>query len=335
MRAKTRWGRATGLRLARMTLVPVAMAVSGCGEDASTNPTASATPSESETSAATRDRIGLAERLGETLELEPGQVVALERLGASWSQESPGPDDAWRQAAGIEEILTADQVAVLAGSADVRPMRRPAGRRSDPRGRIGGSGPDFAGLGLSDGQRAEIRRILQARGSELRALREEVRAGTLDRDAARAGAEAIRAETRARIDAVLTPAQAEEWTRRRVEAEARREERREQIAARTAAVRGAMAEALRLTDEQTERLAALRTAAGVGDEDRVGRAPSRAAHRAALEQILTEEQLRIVAVHRWLASAVRRGDRQGREAPRSEAGPGPRRPRTLGGFFGG
>jgi hypothetical protein len=302
-----------------MALVPIAMAVTGCGESAPTDPDAAVTGSES---AAVDGEWRLVTRLADVLHLSQEQLAALDRLTDSWHERDREPGDAWRLAAGVQAILDPDQVAELAANA-VRPMSEAAGRRggryqgeAGSRHDFAGPRPDVAGLGRTDEQHARIREILAAREPELRALREAVRAGTLDRDAARAQVEEIREETRARVEAVLTTEQKEALAARRAEAEVRREERRAELETRGAAVREARAEALRLSDEQKEQLAAARTE-----------------RRSAFEEVLSEEQLRIVAVHRWLVSTAHEGGARPAES-KDGAGRGPRPHGPHGGFFG-
>jgi len=284
-----------------MALVLIATAVAGCGESAPTAPEATVTATDA--SAALDGGAPLQTRLAAVLDLDPGQLVALEELTDSWAGRDRAPGDAWWLASEVEAILDSDQVAQLAAAADVRPMRDAARRRWGRLQGMAGPGPDLGGLGLTDEQRARIREIVEAREPDVRALHEAVRAGTLDPDAARARIEEIRAATRARVEVVLTTEQRDALAARRAEAEVRRE---------------AMAEALRLSDEQKEKLAAA----------------ARTGRHAALEAVLSEEQHRIVAVHRWLVSNGRGGGARP-AAPKDGAGRGPRPHGPHGGFFGG
>jgi Spy/CpxP family protein refolding chaperone len=85
------------------------------------------------------------------------------------------------------------------------PGDRFGGRHGD------GPGPIFEQLNLSDEQRSQIEEILKTQHEQIRAIREQVREGSLDREQAREQIHEIRQEGRAQIEAILTPEQLEQW----------------------------------------------------------------------------------------------------------------------------
>ena len=94
-----------------------------------------------------------------------------------------------------------------------------------------------------------------------------------------------------------------EMEEHRAERQAKREARRGDHEAAREAGRDAMQDALGLTEEQIAAIDALRGEwSADADESREER---RAAHEAAMEEILTDTQLEIVALHRALDSRLR------------------------------
>lgn len=158
----------------------------------------------------------------------------------------------------------------------------------------------LAQLNLSDAQKEQLREVMRSTREERRALR------GLEGEARRSSAQALRAQTRSRIDAILTPAQRAEAVRLHA---ARRSTRVDNRVAR-------MAERLNLTAAQSAQVREILTRNSNRPGERRDRA-ARRAMRSEINNVLTTEQ-------RELRRATRgeRGERgnRGRRGGRGRGG---------------
>lgn len=154
---------------------------------------------------------------------------------------------------------------------------------------LGGFG-DFADIDLSDEQRAALEAIMLEYGPQLMDLVHQLRDGLISEEQFEELAEALGEEIRDAIGEVLTDEQV-----------AAIEELRERARAAAAAERAARVDALGLTDQQLADLEALRvnlaeqaceTVVAGGSADDL-----RAAHREAVADILSSDQIEIIEVH--------------------------------------
>ena len=274
------------------------------------------------------------DELTQALGLSDEQREAIQDLVARGRDQVVEPGAAWYAAAELQAILSTDQIAELdsrqASAGDRVRMERgnrsampdQSGERSRhgarSSGRMSGGGHGYAGLELTDEQRAQIEAVVESHQAELNALREEIRGGDLTREEKRSRAQSVHEAIRAEIEPLLTQEQRDQLKEREAGMEERRAtagEHRDVARQRGEAEHAAMVDALELTDAQIEVLDALRegrpgAAARAGDESRFD---IREAHRAALAEILTDEQQEVVTVHRALvAHRFQAATREGR-----------------------
>ncbi|WP_179862327.1 Spy/CpxP family protein refolding chaperone [Longibacter salinarum] len=191
--------------------------------------------------------------------------------------------------------------------ADRRSGRGMRGQRHSPRGP--GRDADFVGPGLSDldltdEQQSQIAEIRSTYRQEMRALRDDAgRPSAETREAMRS----LRTEMRSEIRAVLTDEQVQQIEERRSERRGQREVRRaESLEARN--------EVLKLNEEQKQKLDSLRSAHQQaraemrGQRSSVDRRAHRTAGRAAIAEILDDDQEAIVTLHRALRGVMLGGD---------------------------
>ena len=192
-----------------------------------------------------------------------------------------------------------------------------------PGGFMGGHGYGFNGGGsclsgvLTDEQSAAIDALRETLRTEVDALREARRAGTLEQEAFREQLQALLDALKADIDALLTDEQRDAIEACRAERQAEREAERE---ARRAADRAAMSDALGLTaDEETAIFALLDNhKAEVQDllqqfqdqliactDFQAAITDLKAAHDESLQALLDDTQWEIVLIHRALSSRMR------------------------------
>lgn len=302
--------------------------------------------------AATLDELTAAERstlaatLSTELDLSTAQAEQINSLLAG--TDKPEPGRLWTLAAELQQTLTDEQKAVLfekveqhrarmqenrqqrfqqgdqrRGQRFNRNAQRPGMRR--PQGMRGVSS-DL----LTPEQQEQVTALREAHREQMQTLIEARQDGSLAPEAFREQAQALREQMRDAMQNLLTDEQKATLEQRRQERQTTATERRDAVAA-------ARAEALGLNGEQEAALEALnekhraerqalREQRRADNLDRDGiRAATQAlrdAHKAALAEILTEEQLEIVELHAALQSgiaAARRGSfrgRQGIDGPR-------------------
>ena len=226
-----------------------------------------------------------------------------------------------------------------------RGMRPGAGQRGMRPGMQGERVDALAQLDLTAEQEEAIAAIREDYRARFQTLRDDFRTAgpgpAADRDAFREALSALRKEMHAAVIGVLTAEQAATLEELKATTEAEREVRQADREARRAAVETARAEALNLTADQLaaldeleaardafrEEVRALREAGASAEEIRAAMEVHGQAHRAAVEQILTQEQLEITGIHRLLT--LRMATR------RAQAGPGFGGPGLGGPGFGG
>jgi Spy/CpxP family protein refolding chaperone len=332
----------------RAVLVLAGMAVVGLvacgGEDAPTEPVGGSVVNEALLADA---ELGSAiDELTQDIGLSDDQRAPIQELVANGRDRAGEPGAAWYAAAELQGILTSEQIAELdsrmANTRDRIGMKH--GERSEMRARDGGHARDgagsfgrmsggahgYAGLELTEEQRTQIRAVLESHQAELDALREELRSGDLSREEMRSRAESVHEAIRAKIEPLLTQEQRDQLQERESRFEEHRVasgEHRETALERREAQHAAMVDALELTDAQIEVLDALGAgrsggSARAGDESR---SEIHEAHRAAMAEVLTEEQQEIVTLHRALAThrfqaAAHEGRRRGHGEHRTHPG---------------
>ena len=335
----------------RVALMSLAIGLAACGDEALTEANTSTGLGDSEASAILSDMTG-------DLGLSEEQKSELQQIAVEYSARLDEPGVTWYVAADVQAVLTSEQIASIAarreemhdrisdrmsdagfrGHGSGRGMRRDGRGPGVDGGRHRGRGPWAGGdLDLTQEQTDAIQDVLEKYRPQMEAIRDQVRDGSLTREEARTRAEAIRDSIRTEIEALLTPEQLDALEARRQEFDDRRADRQD---AREQA-HAAMVEALGLTAEQQAEIDALRA----GPKTEGTRADTREAHRAALEAILSEEQLEVVQVHealRALGILRRLSGGQGfgpnggfRSPPPGGPGPGGPHPGGPGAGFGG
>ncbi|GAB5520169.1 MAG: hypothetical protein RhofKO_24200 [Rhodothermales bacterium] len=303
--------------------------------------------------------------LADDLDLSAQTTQDLSNAVAARQDDQREPGFLWYVAADLQESLSDSEKADLFAKAETqrealrermeafRENRQGTeGMRRNRRGVRQGGGEalerlrDNAPIELTDEQKEAMKAVREQYRPQLQALREQVQAETLTREAAREQGKALREAMKADVQAILTDEQKATLEAAREERKAKREDRNDQRADRREASRNAMIDALDLTDEQQAALAALR------DENKTEREATReqvkaarengetvdreamreqaqaarTAHREAMDDILTDDQQEIVQLHRILAQGAakqmvkqRRADgerRQGRRGMR-------------------
>jgi len=303
--------------------------------------------------------------LADDLDLSAGITQDLSEAIAARQDDQREPGFLWYVAADVQERLSDSEKADLFAKAEAQREARRArmeafrengqggeGTRRNRRGARQGGGDalerlrENAPITLTDEQKEAMQAVREQYRPQLQALREQVQAETLTREAAREQGKALREAMKVDIQAILTDEQKATLEAAREERKANRAERKEQRADRRDATRDAMIDALELTDEQQAAIAALRdeqktdrtatreqlrTARENGEAIdrqalRAEAQEARAAHRTAMDDILTDDQQEVIQIHRILTQSVakqriqqRRGDgerRQGRRGMR-------------------
>ena len=308
-RAKIGTGWRAGRTAALFGVLGLLAGVSACG-DSGVDPEQTI-----ETAGETSDVVG-----GLTGEAGLGDVPGLREIIREYEGRLGEPGMAWYLAADLQAVLTSDQIAVIAA------FQEELGRRV--RDRMSEGFGHGMGLGrvidLTEEQRAAIGALREQYRPEFEAIREAIAAGTLDREGAREQIKSIREALHAELEAILTDEQKAALDKLKAGIEGRRAEfddRREEREVAGEAERAAMRDALGLTAEQIAAIEALR-GDWTADGD-VSREERRAAHEAAMEQILTEAQQEIVVLQRAVSSRLR--IRRMGVGVRDGAGFGPRR----------
>lgn len=245
--------------------------------------------------------------LTKSLGLSDEQVTAIQELAAQHADQERAPGAAWYAAAGLQTILSSDQISAIdtqlaAARSRIRmerdersTTREGTGDRSRPGARssrgMSGQGHGYAWLDLTEEQQAQIEAVLESHRAEFQALREELRGSDLPRDEMRSRAEAVREAIRAEIEPLLTQEQRDRLQEREAGLEERREaamQNREAGRQRGEAEHAAMVDALGLTDAQIEQMESLRQ--------------DRGAHREGFGDVLTDDQQEVVTLHRALVA---------------------------------
>jgi hypothetical protein len=287
------------------------------------------------------DLSGRLQRITADLDLSSAQQSALNGIAERYE----GADGAalWQAAVEVEQVLSDAQVAQLRESMSARRAEREEARGHRPRGdrRMRGRRGDRQGRAqrpdglrserpdrprLTEEQRESLREARTASRQQMQDLVQQLRDGEITDDAFVAQSRALREQMEAQLREALPAEQQERMT---------------EMTARRDAVKTARENALGLTDAQkdayqTLALDRLRAAPGqpdlrpfLDDEGRLDRQAlresqreqresmreEREARREQVEDILTDEQQAIVAVHRALAGGsrgMRRGGMRGR-----------------------
>ncbi len=312
------------------------MAVAAC--NASTEPALQSTDDSAgqlETADVIADMTG-------PLGLTPDQRAAAEQIRDRFRERFGEPGVLWYVAAELQQVLTSEQIATVGALLEERRSGlrgRRENRRAEERGdgfgprsgvRLRGFGrghgvPDgaagdrgFDGLDLTADQQTALAEIHERFRPQFEALADEHRSGALSREEFRAAIQELREQVHGEAETILTPEQLAEMESRRDQHERNRADRRAQSEA-------AAEDALGLTEDQKSALEALRDAWSAQERpaDAGERAARRDEHRQAVAEILNEDQLEIVTLHRSLAShAALRRFRGGSFGPFT-AGPGP------------
>lgn len=302
-----------GLRLSRFSAwagvvaLTAALVLSGC-DASSTDVDASSSPSAptalSKVSA----------------DLPDAARQSIDAFTAQMQDGRPAPGALWGLAADLHATLSPDEASALVDALNAQApelgVRGPRGRHSRGvrahRGRHG-DGP-WSALNLSDEQKEGLRATRATYRETMKALRAEPdgRPSPETREAMRA----LRQEMRDEMRSMLSDEQ-------RATLASMREARRAAHAERRDARQTARAEALTLTAEQQAAVDALRES-WKAQRDALresGERPTpetrqalRASRRAAVAEILTDDQMAIVELHRALATSLR-GSMRGPHGP--------------------
>ena len=324
------------IRLATLGLVAFlfVFTLAACGDsNFVTNTDDEATPAELS---------DLAARLSTDLSLSTEQINEVNSLLAV--DDKPAPGHLWTVAAELQKTLTDEQKATLietaaerrAAFAEDRQGRR-FNRDGQGRGhrfnREGdGTGRRFQRQGegrsgflkdfLTPEQQEAMKALRETQREEMKALVEARQDGSLTDEAFREQAKALREANREAVQDLLTDEQKATLEQKREEMKAKFEERKD-------AAEAARVEALGLTADQEVALAEMREAhraearavieqARSGDADREAVRTEiqalREAHKAALADVLTPEQIETTDIHNALMGgiAARRGGPKGR-----------------------
>ncbi|GIV61968.1 MAG: hypothetical protein KatS3mg044_0834 [Rhodothermaceae bacterium] len=263
------------------------------------------------------------------LQLTDEQVQTIRQVLAGQPAEVREPGALWTVAARLHATLTETQRARLQewmARARDEASDAPDARRPGRRGQRGpgmkperGARPEHGFRGpnlpsLTDEQREALEALHTSFREKMEALREQLAAGTLTREAFDEQREALREQHREDVAAILTDEQ-------RAALEEARQDRLERFREHREEALAARAEALGLTEAQQAALEALaeqhrqehealRAAVRDGTLDREAfherLQALRAAHRDQMAEILTEEQQEIVALHHLLARRMMR-----------------------------
>ncbi len=232
----------------------------------------------------------LVERALADVELTSPQRQAVAEIVERYRSSAAARGTLWYMAAELEEVLGRDQVDAMRDGIETR------GPAKSIRG--------WRGLELTEQQQKEVRAVLERHREELRSLRQEVRGGDVSREEARERAGQIRETIEAEILPILDEEQRERWSAAREQrGQGRHMERKLERRHREgpAEVHEAMRAALELTGEQAAALAEL--APGIRRSGWQG--GDRAEREAALREILTDDQLDVLILHRALSAHVR------------------------------
>ena len=159
----------------------------------------------------------------------------------------------WKVAAELQGKLSSDEKARLLRWMDDNSVPYLFGSGMDGKARGGPQGDkgklDIRSIYsiLDEIQQESLKAIMESYGSKMRALQEQVKNGTLDKDAARAEFEALESAMQSEIEALLT----DEQKQKLAEMKAQREEDRAKMAK---AAHDAMVNALEMTADQESEL---------------------------------------------------------------------------------
>lgn len=333
--SSTLWnGLRGGLLALGLTLAVAACDTTGSSADTSSQDTA--------------DVNALAGQTASNLNLSDDLAEKLKASFAAYEGERSEAGFLWRVSDDLQAKLTDSEFAELQTALEQRPEAREGrrgkrgfrrgGRRGGPQqnARHGGErGAHLEALAeeidLTDEQQEQLKAIHQDTRAAMQELRQARRDGSMTPNELREQAMTIREQTKADVQAVLTPEQQAELEARREAKKAERQARREESQA-------IMAEVLELTAEQQDALDALRDEAKAerkavreqiqsGNVDREAlrtqREDTRDTYQSALADILTEDQYETVVIHHALAKRLLKA-RHAHRAGRFGGGPGVR-----------
>ncbi|MEZ4700222.1 MAG: Spy/CpxP family protein refolding chaperone [Rhodothermales bacterium] len=256
-----------------------------------------------------------ANRLAGELRLAARQVEALAPALSRVDDREPGA--LWRAAAALQQTLNADQKEQLLA----RAQRPGAGDRPMTGRRQRGGLRDSSALSaLTDEQRAAVREAMEAHHTAMQTLMQQRKAGDIDEAAFREQARVLRDALSATLAPILPEGMRPPAGAMRPEGPrgARSGDGPRLDPAMREEATAAMVEALGLTPEQQEQLAALREtqrkemealrashAAGDRDAAREAFDALRDRHRTAVDGIYTDAQRETIALHRALLFEAR------------------------------
>ena len=194
----------------RQLLVLAGLALIGLtacsGDETPTEPAGGAVVSDA--SIADTDFGGAIAELTRDLGLSDEQHAAIEELAARRTDRAGEPGAAWYAAAELQAILTSEQISNLDSQTAIARdrVRMARGERSTRRERSAEHSRDgarsggwmfggtrgYAGLELTEEQRAGIEAVFESHQAELDALREQLRGSDRSRDEMRTQAESVR-----------------------------------------------------------------------------------------------------------------------------------------------
>ena len=198
------------------------------------------------------------------------------------------PGFLWKVAAELQAELSDDEKQRLFGWMDDQLVPYLYGANMDKRGGDRPGGPHSSGADikmlytvLDDAQKETLRTILESYRTQMSAVMNKVKDGTLDRDAAKAELEALETAMDAEIDALLTDDQ-------KAEIDAMLAEMKQKMDAMRQAAHDAMVGALEMSSEQETSLETINKESAEAQKSLMEKAKTEEMGREDLKEALTQ-----------------------------------------------
>jgi len=212
---------------------------------------------------------------------------ALNRHGKN-GKHRRDPGFLWKVAAELQAELSDDEKQRLFGWMDDQLVPYLYGANMDKRGGHTPGGPDRSGIDikmlhtvLDDAQKEALRTILDSYRTQMSAVMNKVKDGTLDRAAAKAELEALETAMHAEIDALLTDDQ-------KAAIDAKLAEMQQKMDAMRQAAHDAMVGALEMTSEEEATLETINKESAEAQKALMEKAKAEEMNREDLKEALTQ-----------------------------------------------
>ncbi len=212
---------------------------------------------------------------------------ALNRHGKN-GKHRRDPGFLWKVAAELQAELSDDEKQRLFGWMDDQLVPYLYGANMDKRGGHTPGGPDRSGIDikmlytvLDDAQKEALRTILDSYRTQMSAVMNKVKDGTLDRAAAKAELEALETAMHAEIDALLTDDQ-------KAAIDAKLAEMQQKMDAMRQAAHDAMVGALEMTSEEEAALETINKESAEAQKALMEKAKAEEMNREDLKEALTQ-----------------------------------------------